>query len=188
MNNSLVEIKKIPKGEKFIPAPLLQKLYDTIDNARDKAYIMYSAETGLRVSDVLGTHLENMDFQNMRTWTYDFKKDTWRFVYWPEKIKGTLFMWLKKRGNHEGKVFTFTPRTAQRLIKKYCKQIGFVYWENAGPHWLRHTFIRLSRSVGRDIKSVQQNTGNTINTLLEIYAELSPDNMKDEINKKELIK
>ncbi len=42
-------------------------------------------------------------------------------------------------------------------------------------HWLRHTFIRLSRRAGRDIKFVQQNTGDSLKTILEHYEGLTDE-------------
>lgn len=190
-SKELIMSKKISKGDKFIPEEYLKKLYDIIDNPRDKAYIIYHAETGLRVSDVLGTELVHVDWQNLKTYTYDFKKDTWRFVYFPDKVKAALKMWLLERENQGIKdklLFPFSEKTANRILKHWCKQINFPYFELVGSHWLRHTFIRLSRKAGRDIKAVQQNTGDTIKTILEWYSDLSSADMREEIDNKPLIR
>jgi len=186
-NKSLVVSSKIPRGDKYIPEAWLEKLLKIIDNPRDKAYIMYHVETGLRVSDVLGTFLENVHMDEQRAWTFDHKKDEWRWVYFPKDLKPVIKMWLRKRGNDKGKLFDFHAKTANRILKKWCKEIGFRYHKEVSTHWLRHTFIRLSRKKGRDMKAVQQNTGDTVETILYWYGELSSDDMRDEMNKKPLI-
>jgi len=185
-NQSLVRTRKISKGDKYFPALTVQRLYETIDNPRDLAYVMYHIETGIRVSDVINSEWVHVDWQNMRTYTYDEKKDEWRYVYWPEKIKAKLKLWMKQmqaQGIKSRYVFPFSAKTANRIIKRWAKEIEFAHADLVGSHWCRHTFIRLSRKVGRDIKAVQQNTGDTIRTLLEWYAELGQEEMQHEISK-----
>ena len=187
---SLTLSNKISKGDKYIPAPILKRLYEVVDNPRDRAYIMYHAETGLRVSDVVNTERVHVDFQNFKTYTYDHKKDTWRYIYWPEKLKPVLKMWLVERNNQsikDKRLFPFSEKTANRILKNWCKIINFQYASIVSSHWLRHTFIRLSRKANRDIKAVQQNTGDTIKTILEWYSDLSSEDMTYEIEEKPLI-
>lgn len=187
---ALVVSHKICKGDKYIPEQYVRKLYDTIDDVRDKTYIMYHIETGLRVSDVVGSEIVHIDWQQYRTYTYDFKKDKWRYVYFPEFVKAQLKMWLKQRqieGIKDKRLFPFSTKTANRILKKWCKRIEFPYADVVGSHWLRHTFIRLSRKVGRDIKAVQQNTGDTLKTILEWYSDLSSEDMHREIAGKPLL-
>ncbi len=189
-SKALVMSGKISKSDKYIPEIWLKKLYDAIDNPRDKAYVMYHAETGLRVSDVVGTEIVHIEWQNMRTYTHDFKKDKWRHVYWPDKVKSALKMWLLQRENEgiKGKLlFPFTEKTANRIVKHWAKAIEFPYARQIASHWFRHTFIRLSRKAGRDIKAVQQNTGDTIKTILEWYSDLSSEDMRQEIDSKPLV-
>jgi integrase len=191
-SKDLVPVKKIRKGDKYFPAPWVRKLTDAADSSRDLAYVQYHIQTGLRVSDVLSTRIEHVEWQQCRTWTFDHKKDAWRHVYWPESLKGPLKMWLKERQNiledldREQKqlLFPFTEKTANRIIKRLASKIGFPFAEHVGSHWCRHTFIRLSRMAGRDIKAVQQNTGDTIKTLLEWYSDLSHEDMRREIEQK----
>ena len=73
-----------------------------------------------------------------------------------------------------------------RILKKWCAKIGFKYADKVASHWCRHTFIRLSRKAKRDIKAVQQNTGDSINTLLEWYSDLSAEDMNEELNEKSI--
>jgi len=190
-DKSLVVSKKINKGDKYIPEEYLKKLYDLVDNVRDKTYIMYHSQTGLRVSDVVHSEVVHIDWDSCKTYTYDFKKDKWRWVYFPEFVKSQLKMWFKQRQVEDIKdkrIFPFSEKTANRILKRWCKKIDFPYSDVVGSHWLRHTFIRLSRKAGRDIKAVQQNTGDTVKTILEWYSDLSSEDMKEEIREKPLIR
>lgn len=181
---NIVPTKKLHKGDKYFPGFVVQQLYETIDNPRDMAYIMYHIETGLRVKDVVQSEWVHVDWQNYRTYTYDQKKGEWRFVYWPEKVKSKLKMWYKEiqnQGIKDRHIFPFTDKTANRILKRWVHTINFPLAEYVASHWCRHTFIRLSRRAGRDIKAVQQNTGDTIQTLLEWYSTPSQDEMREQI-------
>lgn len=182
---ALVVSKKISKGDKYIPSDWLPKFFGACENIRDEAYLRYHVETGLRVSDVVNTQLVHVDWQQCKTYTYDKKKDVWRWVYFPEKIKGVLKQWLKFRqatGVKDERLFPFSEKTANRIIKDVALRVGFPFASQISSHWCRHTFIRLSRRAGRDIKAVQQNTGDTIRTLLEWYSDLSSEDMREEID------
>lgn len=191
----LIVSEKIRKGDKYFPAEWVQRIAEAMDSARDRAYFLYHIHTGLRVNDVLSTRLEHLDWQLCRTYTYDHKKDSWRHVYWPESIKGILKMWLKERQNtievldkeQKQLLFPFTDKTANRIIQRWAAKVSFPYASKVGSHWCRHTFIRLSRQVGRDIKAVQANTGDTVRTLLEWYADLSHEDMRREIEQKPIL-
>lgn len=202
MHNQLMMSNKIPKSDKYIPIDVVRKLYDTVDNIRDLFYIMWHIETGVRVSDIvgqvkskgsereLGQEVNNIDWDSNRVYTYDHKKDLWRYVYFSEKVRVKLKMWLKERQNqgiHDRQILPISEKTCNRILKRWCRVVGFKYAEAVGTHWCRHTFIRLSRKAGRDIKAVQQNTGDTVRTLLEWYANLSSEDMKHELETKPLL-
>lgn len=187
---SLILTKKLDKGDKYFPQEWVKKLYDTIDNPRDKAYIMTHIETGLRVSDVLGIELVHIDWQNNQMYIYDKKKDSWRWIVFPDKIRGSLKMWLKEKqikDLKEQKLFNFSEKTANRIIKKWCNKIDFPFKQYVSTHWCRHTYIRLSQKVGRDIKIVQQNTGDKIETILQWYSDLSMEERKKQTEENPLI-
>lgn len=187
---AVVVSRILNKVDKYFPQAFLKELYDKVDNIRDKAYIQYHAETGLRVSDVCSTEIVHVDLKGYRTYTYDHKKDEWRWIYWPEWLASTLKMWYMHRhqaGIKDKRLFPFSEKTANRIIKRWALNLNFRFKEQVSSHWFRHTFIRLSRRAGRDIKAVQQNTGDTVRTLLEWYEALSPEEMAKEIDNKPLI-
>ena len=133
--------------------------------------------------------INNIEFANHRTHTYDFKKDSWRMVYWPEFVGSTLKRWLEYRKAKRIKgELPFTKKSANRILKRWFQEIGFRHADLVASHWLRHTFIRLSRRSGRDIKAVEQNTGDTILTILKWYEGLTDEEMGQEIEGKPLVR
>ena len=65
---------KFSKGDKFFPAKFVQELYDSVDNTRDKTYLMFNIETGLRINEVIGAEWAWIDRPNYRIKIYDNKK------------------------------------------------------------------------------------------------------------------
>jgi integrase len=186
VDRSLVLSKKIAKGDKYFPKEIVEKLYSLIPHIRDKTYLMFHIETGLRIRDVLGCEFVHVDWDLNRIYCYDFKKDKWRYVYYPPKVKAALKIWLRHResiGIKDKRIFPFSAKTANRIVKKRTAEVGFRFAAVAGTHWCRHTFIRLSRKAGRDLKFVQQNTGDTVKTILEWYSDLSTDDLIVEVSK-----
>jgi len=198
-NKDLVVSKRVLKSDKYFPIEVASRMIQLADNIRDKFYLAWHFETGVRVSDIvgqvdkkgsgrlLGQEIHNIDWDNNRVWTYDHKKDSWRYVYFPKKVRGLLKIWLKERQNlgfKSRQLFPYSEKTCNRIVKRWAKEAGFQYAVICGTHWCRHTFIRLSRRVGRDIKAVQQNTGDTIPTLLNWYADLGTEEMHIEVDEK----
>lgn len=197
--NPLVVSKKIAKSDKYITKPYLQKIYEICDHPLEQAYIMFHAETGVRVSDIvgqkrrnsnhrdIGLEVQNIDWQNCKAHIYDHKKNLWRWVTFPEKVKASLkrFMLYRQANNIEDRqLFPISEKTCNRIIKKWAKAAEFPYHKEVGSHWLRHTFIRLSRTAGRDIKFVQANTGDEVETILNWYSDLNDEDKKREIEGK----
>jgi integrase len=197
--NPLTVSKKISKADKFIPKAYLLKIYEIVDHPLDDAYISFHAEVGVRVSDIvgqkrktsnhrdIGLEVNNIDWQNNKANIYDHKKNKWRYVTFPEKVKAKLkryMLWRQSQKIEDRQLFPISEKTCNRIIKKWCKKVEFPYSEQVASHWLRHTFIRLSRSAGRDIKFVQANTGDTVNTILEWYSDLNDEDKKREIETK----
>jgi len=143
---SLIVSPKIPKTDKFIPADILIRLYDTIDNIRDLFYVMWHCETGVRISDIvgikrkgrerqIGQEVRNIDWENNRIHTYDHKKDDWRFVYFPAKVRSKLKLWLKERQNMQIKgreLFPISEKTCGRILRCWCGIVGFQHAEKVG--------------------------------------------------------
>lgn len=187
---ALVESNKIRKHDKYLSESFLKELFEKIDNIRDEAYIKFHVQTGIRVIDVVNAEWVHLDNKENKIKVYDHKKDAWRDIYFPENLKSTLNKWrldCQKQDIKDKRIFPFSSKTANRILKHWCDKLGYKYANKVSSHWLRHTFIRLSRRAGRDMIAVRQNTGDTTNTILNWYEGYSSEDMRREIETKPLI-
>lgn len=182
--------EKILPSEKCLTEKEIQKLLSVIDQIEDKTLILFTLETGLRRSEVVEILTSNIDYKRQTVKIYDEKKDEWRIVVFPEYIGSQVKMYLNSRNLNSPYLFSFCGRTANRRLKKWCRRAGIRSSKSDKTlvtfHWLRHTFIRRSKMAGREIKVVQQNTGDTIETILKYYRKPSIEQCKQEIEAKRI--
>jgi integrase len=202
---ALVEVDEIPKEEKYFPAEIVKTMYEQVDNIRDEFYLKWHIETGVRVSDICGKYVRqgakkgsreigqewdriNWDENFILTW--DHKKDEWRRVFFTERARAALKKWRREWRNqgYKGReLFPFTSKTCNRIIKKWSKKVGFKYGRKVSTHWCRHTFMRLSRRMGRDPEVLKQNTGDNWETILKWYSGLNAEDMRRELEEKPIL-
>lgn len=181
--------QKPDNSQKYLFDDEIKKLLDVIENIEDRALIEFALETGLRASDITGIITSNIDFAHQFIKVWDEKKDNWRNIVFPKNIGTLLKMYLNARKIKSPKLFPYSEKTLQRALQNYCRlaklrtaklKTGTLI----GWHWLRHTFIRRSQMFNRDIKLVQQNTGDTIETILKYYRDLSIEDRIREMESK----
>ena len=154
--------------------------------SRDKAILETLFSTGLRVSELVNL---NVDQVNLKSGEFMVrgkgKKD--RIVFLSERAKKAIEEYLSKRTDNykplfinlstntddldEGEYKRLTPRSIQRLIKKYSSIAGIT--KKVTPHILRHSFATDLLINGADIRSVQELLGHASITTTQIYTHLT---------------
>lgn len=184
------ELLKAPKIEKKAPvilsvnevnALLGQPGMATPKEIRDKAMLELLYATGIRVSELIGLELTDLNMQVGYITCRDGQKE--RMVPFGKTAKQALGVYLE-RGRLEllkGKESTwlFTNCSGKAMSRQGFWKIIKFYGEKAGiqaditPHTLRHSFAAHLIRGGADIHAVQAMLGHSDSTTTHMYAAYS---------------
>ncbi|MDD4996446.1 MAG: tyrosine-type recombinase/integrase [Patescibacteria group bacterium] len=182
--------------EKLLAAPFQIKQEDII-KLRDKAILELLFSTGLRVSELANLKKEDINLKKSE-FSVRGKGGHWRVVF----LSNQALYWLKKYlesrtdvGSHlfirydraaEGAEKSvgknaeekgLTPRSIQRLVKKYSKVAGLT--KRITTHSLRHSFATDLLSGGADLRAVQEMLGHKNITTTQIYTHVTDQHLKE---------
>lgn len=177
--------------EKFLDAPLQVK-QDDIIKLRDKAILELLFSTGLRVSELSRLKKEDVNL-NKNEFSVKGKGGRWRVVFLSNQAQYRLKKYLEARKDMESCLFLrydraagkdskkanpgLTPRSIQRLIKKYAKVAGLT--RKITTHSLRHSFATDLLSSGADIRAVQEMLGHKNITTTQIYTHVTDQHLRE---------
>ncbi len=201
MKSNAAKLVPTPKGEKKLPTFLtvdeVVKLVETpgSDNAyesRDRAILELLYSCGLRVSELVGINLQDLDLDSMSVKVLG-KGNKERIVPLGSKAENALKTYLNQRLDLKPKddqLFVnskggrLSTRSVDRIIKKYAVLSGIP--KNISPHVLRHTFATHLLGGGADLRAIQEMLGHkslsttqrythtSIEKLMEIYDKTHP--------------
>ncbi len=201
MKSNAAKLVPTPKGEKRLPTFLtvdeVVKLVETpgSDNAlesRDRAILELLYSCGLRVSELVGINLSDLDLDSMSVKVLG-KGSKERMVPLGSKACTAIKTYLSQRldlNPKEDHLFVnfrggrLTTRSVDRIIKKYAVISGIP--KNISPHVLRHTFATHLLGGGADLRAIQEMLGHkslsttqrythtSIEKLMEIYDKTHP--------------
>jgi site-specific recombinase XerD len=183
---------EITEVELLLEAPIKFANSNQMIALRDKAIIETLFSTGMRVSE-----LTNLDIDQTNLERGEFlvrgKGDKERIVFLSDTARDTISDYLGKRtDNHkplfihvgginddieEGEFMRLTPRSVQRIIKKYAKLAGIV--KDVTPHVLRHSFATDLLINGADVRSVQEMLGHSSITTTQIYTHITNRQLRE---------
>lgn len=202
-----------PKVEKTLPTTLTVdeafRLMDSPKNipkasseaskqnsVRDRAILELLYSSGLRVSELVGLNLNQLD-SDLGIVRVMGKGRKERIVPVGVKAIDALKAYLEERGERtrDDPVFVnssgarLTARTVGRLIKKYTRHSGI--FRKVSPHSLRHTFATHLLDAGADIREIQEMLGHSslsttqrythvsMGKLMEVYDKAHPRSFKN---------
>ena len=181
------EFMKAPKVEKKAPviltldevnALLEQPGGDSPKEKRDKAMLELLYATGIRVSELIGLKLEDLNLKVGYIVCRDRNKE--RMVPFGKHVKEALTDYLERargellKGGESPWLFTNCsgkPMSRQgfwKLIKYYGEKAGIK--SDITPHTLRHSFAAHLVLSGADIRAVQAMLGHSDAATKQIYA------------------
>lgn len=158
---------------------------------RDRAMLELLFSTGLRVSELCNLNRDSIDL-GRDEFSVRGKGEKVRLVFLSDPAREALKCYLKERKDLEEAMFVslskinakrerLTPRSVERIIKKYAIQAGIT--KKVTPHTLRHSFATDLLQNGADIRSVQMMLGHSSVSTTQIYTHVTDKHLRD-IHKK----
>jgi integrase/recombinase XerC len=161
-----------------------QQGYQKVTRKRDVAILSLFLGTGIRVSELVGIDIEDLDF-SMNGFLITRKGGNQTILYFPESVAEALKAYLQERtgiealeGSEKALFLSLqrrriTQRAVENLVKKYAA-LAAPLKKKISPHKLRSTFgTSLYRETG-DIYLVADVLGHSdVNTTRRHYASMS---------------
>lgn len=192
---------KAPKGASALPDVLsVDEVSRLLDAAavggstdpvvlRDKALLEFMYATGCRVSEAVGTNLDDIDLEE-KVVRLMGKGSKQRLVPLGSYARNSVVVYLNAgRGELERRSTAKVPERRALFLNKRGKRISRQsVWEivktageRAGitkplhPHTLRHSFATHLIQGGADVRTVQELLGHASVTTTQIYTHVSPE-------------
>lgn len=187
---------KIPKKlPTFLDEPSIDRMLNlpdtsTVEGLRDKAILELLYSTGIRLSELIGLNLDNIDWSNETIKVLGKGKKS-RIVPFGSKSKVALRKYLERRddlisgltkNNSINSVFLSNrglriyPKGVYLIVNKYIRLVSDV--EKKSPHVLRHSFATHLLNRGADIKAVKELLGHESLSTTQIYTHVTVDRLK----------
>jgi len=183
---------EITEVEELLRAPEKNPNKNNQITLRDKAILQTLFSTGLRVSELTNLNVEDINLERGEFMVRG-KGDKERIVFLSDNAKDAISDYLKNRKDdfaplyihygglndedEKGEYMRLTPRSIQRIIKKYTKLAGIV--KDVTPHVLRHSFATDLLINGADIRSVQDMLGHSSITTTQIYTHVTNKQLRE---------
>jgi site-specific recombinase XerD len=198
MNSDHIELAKVVRPQlTFLDPEELQRIFEAINTShavglRDRAILELLFSSGLRVSE-----LTNLDRDHINLERLEFmvrgkgQKDRPVFISpaaadWLQRFLDTrkdnykpLFIHYSgtKSELDDGMYTRLTPRSVQRIVKRYAKLAGIT--KDVTPHTLRHSFATDLLRGGADLRSVQGLLGHANVSTTQIYTHITDPQLRE---------
>ncbi len=193
---SPVSVVRTPRQDKRLPKCLdiqqIEALLAAPDTgsllgARDRAIIETIYAAGLRVSELVGLDIEDLDeFSEVVRIAGKGKKE--RLCPLGSMAIAAIGHYLKMRKSPSaGPLFVnkhgtrISDRSVRRKLDKYLLEAGFD--PGVSPHTLRHSFATHMLNAGADLRSVQELLGHSSLSTTQVYTHLTTKRLKEVYDK-----
>jgi len=158
---------------------------------RDRAILEFLYATGIRVGELVGIDVQDVDFRE-RMVRVTGKRKKQRIVPFGEPSAQAVISYIQETRerfllnapinerdvnalflNYQGT--RITTRSVGRMIDKYIKQCADIH--AISPHSLRHTFATHLLDSGADLRDIQELLGHARLSTTQIYTQVSMEKM-----------
>jgi site-specific recombinase XerD len=191
--------KNTRKQVSFLQPDELERVFSAINSTtesglRDRALIELLFSSGLRVSELVGLNRDHVNTKR-REFMVRGKGQKDRPVYIDDSAAQWLETYLDCRQDSLPALFIsyrdatpqtldtsgdfrrLTPRSVQRLVKKYALKAGIT--KHVSPHTMRHSFATDLLMNGADLRSVQSLLGHSNISTTQVYTHVTDQHLKE---------
>jgi integrase/recombinase XerC len=158
---------------------------------RDRAILEFLYATGIRVAELVGINIQDVDFRSKLV-RVTGKRKKQRIVPFGEPAAQAVMSYIQETREHlllnapiterdPNALFLnyqgtrITTRSVGRMIDKYIKRCADIH--SISPHSLRHTFATHLLDSGADLRDIQELLGHARLSTTQIYTQVSMEKM-----------
>ena len=169
-----------PRREKILPEVLgeedIRRILSVVDNLKHKCILMTIYSGGLRLSEVVGLRISDIDSGRMMIFIKGAKGNKDRYTI----LSKELLKWLREYYKKEKPVTwlfegvtggQYSMRSVQNIMKEAVKKAGIK--KHATVHTLRHSFATHMLENGTDLRYIQNLLGHNSSKTTEIYTHIT---------------
>lgn len=190
-----IELAKLPERDIDILYPeevdllLSAPSGSSLDELRDRAILQTLFSTGMRISEAISLNRDDLREKSNEI-PIRGKGNKIRVVFVSPEAQEAIQAYISQRADIDPALFIrhkkgvgaqddlrLTPRTIQRLIKKYAVKAGIT--KDITPHTLRHSFATDLLSNGADVRQVQELLGHSSITTTQVYTHLTDTHLRE---------
>lgn len=200
LENNPAKLVATPKIERKLPNHLSMedavRFIETPDlntdlGKRDRAILEFLYSTGMRVGELVGLNLKDIDFRD-KSVRVTGKRNKQRILPFGEPALQALLHYLSETRpaflnncppaeRDEKAVFLnykgtrITTRSVGRMVDKYIKRCADVH--DISPHSMRHSFATHLLDQGADLRDIQELLGHARLSTTQIYTQVSMEKL-----------
>jgi tyrosine recombinase XerC len=179
----------------FLDEPAMERMMElpdcsSVEGLRDRALLELLYSTGIRVGELVGLNLEDIDL-NGEVVKVLGKGRKERIVPLGRKAKEALRQYFRQRpallakrkgGGEERAAFLSArglriyPKGAHLIVSRYIGAVSDI--EKKSPHVLRHTFATHLLNRGADLRAVKELLGHESLSTTQLYTHVTVDRLK----------
>src|SRR5271169_4268112 len=173
----------------FLPRAIapgdVRKLLGVIKEIRDRALILVLLRTGMRIGEVLGLKMRDLDVHDRKIHIYEGEKNSLgRVVYLSDDALMALRVWLNKRDKSREYLFyglrgKLCYTAARNIFTHYFRETGLQH-KGYTIHSLRHTFASELLNAGMRLECLQLLLGHREIETTRRYARLTDKSREEE--------
>ena len=179
-----IESIKIEKKIRSILSPEdMENLRCACNTPRDRAIVEFLYSTGVRISELIGIKIGDIDFYKKEVKVYG-KGDKERIVYFDEITKFYLDKYLRGANypseyplfsQYKNPAIPLSDRTIQQFLSKLGKESGV---HHVHPHKFRRTMATNLLNKGMPVECIKEILGHSSLDTTMIYCNVSKENVK----------